>query len=132
MNHNPKNQFQPGHAGFKGRLTHGLCRTPTYKSFHNAKRRCEYPKDVRFADYGARGIQFKFTSVEQLVAEIGLRPEGKTIDRIDTNGHYESGNVQWATKSEQAKNRRNDGAASALHIRWHVNRGIKKAGCPFC
>ena len=50
-------------------------------------------------------VEFKFESLDQLIDLIGLRPKGCTIDRINTLGHYEPGNVRWATAAEQAKNR---------------------------
>jgi hypothetical protein len=50
-------------------------------------------------------VQFRIKSLQELVDAIGLRHEGQTLDRINTNGHYEIGNVRWATKKEQATNR---------------------------
>jgi hypothetical protein len=61
---------------------------------------------VRFADYGGRGIKFLFDSFEQFFAELGPRPKGKTLDRIENDGNYEPGNVQWATPTEQLAHRR--------------------------
>lgn len=51
------------------------------------------------------GIEFRFKSLNELVEHIGTRPEGKTLDRINTLGHYERGNVRWATPQEQSQNR---------------------------
>jgi hypothetical protein len=77
--------------------------TPEYISYRNAKARC---RDLHNPYHGGRGIKFLFVSFEQFYAELGPRPEGKTLDRINNDGNYEPGNVRWATKSEQAKNRR--------------------------
>jgi hypothetical protein len=59
-----------------------------------------------YQNYGGRGIKFLFTSFEQWFAELGHRPLGETIDRIDNDGHYEPGNVKWSTRSEQNSNQR--------------------------
>lgn len=88
-----------------GQARHGN-RTPTYESYMAARTRCNDPKHSDYRLYGGRGIQFLFTSFEQFVAEVGPRPRGKTIDRINTNGHYEPGNVKWSTASEQQRNKR--------------------------
>lgn len=56
--------------------------------------------------------------MEELVAEIGLRPAGKTLDRINSNGHYETGNVRWVNPTEQAQNRR----PSFSYHNWHRDR----------
>ena len=97
---------KPSKALKRGRpRTHGLSGTRTYRSWASAKNRCTNPNFAQYSDYGGRGIECRIT-VEELVEEIGERPEGKTLDRIDKNGHYEPGNIQWATPKQQAKNRR--------------------------
>jgi hypothetical protein len=89
------------------RTRHKACSTPEYKALHQAKQRCENPNDPQFKNYGGRGIEFHFESFEQFFAEVGPRPDdGMSLDRIDNDGHYEPGNVRWATDSQQAKNRR--------------------------
>jgi hypothetical protein len=86
---------------------HGMARTVEYQSYAKAKYRCTNPDDLRWADYGGRGIKFKFKSFEEFFAELGLRPAGKSLDRFPNNdGHYEVGNVRWATAREQISNRR--------------------------
>jgi hypothetical protein len=78
----------------------------TEKAFRHAKTRCLDLSSPAFAWYGKRGIRFRFSSVKDLVACIGVKPKGKSLDRIDNNGHYEPGNVRWATPADQARNRR--------------------------
>ncbi len=78
-----------------------------YSSYKNAKARCNNPKHDKYAYYGGRGILFKFTSFEDWFSELGPRPSpDHQQDRIDTNGHYEKGNMKWSTRSEQMLNRR--------------------------
>ena len=87
--------------------THGMAKSPEYTAYQNARNRCQRPADPRYYTYGARGVEFRFTSFEEFYAEIGPRPEGMTVDRINTDGHYEPGNIQWSTPIEQVRNRTN-------------------------
>jgi hypothetical protein len=91
----------------KGNTRHGMRGSPELAAYFNAKTRCTNPNYEDWADYGGRGIKFLFISFEQFYAELGPRPKGKTLDRYpNNNGHYEPGNVRWATWEEQAANRR--------------------------
>ena len=80
---------------------------PAKNSFKSAKNRCENLKNPAYHNYGGRGIEFRFESMEQFWEELGDSWEvGLSIDRKDVNGHYEPGNCRWATDQTQAQNRR--------------------------
>ncbi len=81
-------------------------RTAEYRAYANAKSRCNNPKMRRYNRYGGRGIKFLFNSYEEFLAEVGRKPSPKyTLNRIDNNGHYEKGNLEWTTYSKQNSNR---------------------------
>ena len=76
-----------------------------------AKSRCQNRNDSAYANYGGRGIEFRFSSVrgfaEWVLDNLGSRPSPEhSLDRIDNNRHYEPGNLRWATRTEQARNKR--------------------------
>jgi hypothetical protein len=86
--------------------------SPEFRAWNAAQQRATNPNRTGFKDYGGRGIKFLFTSFEQWFAELGPKPEPHpiegpySVDRIDVNGNYEPGNVQWATAREQQRNKR--------------------------
>jgi hypothetical protein len=81
--------------------------TPEYVAYQNAKRRCTGEKLPCYKDYGGRGIEFRFASFDEWFSELGLRPTPEhSVDRINPNGNYESGNVRWATRGAQIENQR--------------------------
>lgn len=79
--------------------------SPTWISWYGMRKRCN---DLNNPYYGGRGVTYdpRWDSFEVFVQDMGLRPAGKTLDRIDPYGNYEPGNVRWATAMEQAHNKR--------------------------
>jgi len=88
---------------------HGLSGSREYETWARIKQRCYNKKLPCYKDYGGRGItmcdEWK-ESFEQFYKDMGKRPEGKSIDRIDNDGSYEPSNCRWADKVTQQTNRR--------------------------
>jgi hypothetical protein len=81
----------------------------TYVTWLNMKARCNYSKNNRFKHYGGRGIKVChrwLNSFENFLKDMGERPKGTSIDRINVDGNYEPGNCRWSTPKEQENNKR--------------------------
>lgn len=92
--------------------SHGLRNHPLYGTWISILQRCENPDRPAYARYGARGIRVcpewhdLAVFVAWIEANLGPRPAGMTLDRADNDGNYEPGNVRWATRSQQERNKR--------------------------
>lgn len=83
-------------------------RTPAYNSWRRMRNRCNWPKDTNYQWYGGRGVIVckRWDSFTNFLQDMGERPAGMTLDRINPEGNYEPGNCRWATASVQAQNKR--------------------------
>lgn len=101
--------------------------TPEYWAYREARSRCLNKRHPNYRNYGQRGIKFLFENFNQFLIEIGKRPSKiYSLDRINNDGHYEIGNVRWATKSEQRRNMRDSkfNPAKVKEVRSIYQNGI--------
>lgn len=103
-----------------------------YKIFCGMKSRCYNSHNPSYSDYGGRGIKLcdRWLGVDgfqHFFADMGPRPKGMSIDRIDVNGDYSPSNCRWATAKEQANNRR----PSSTYV-WITYRGETKNFKEWC
>ncbi len=87
---------------------HGYYRTSTNRSWNSAKNRCNNPNNKDYASYGGRGIKMcdRWNDFTNFLADMGEKPDGKSLDRVNNDGDYEPDNCRWATQSEQNSNQR--------------------------
>ena len=88
--------------------THGMRHTPIYNVWCHMKARCQRVTDPDFRHYGGRGIKVceRWQQFENFLSDMGERPEGGSLDRIDANGNYEPSNCRWLPRNEQVRNQR--------------------------
>lgn len=98
---------------------HNLKRSKEYRAHSNMLTRCYNPKATYFKDYGSRGIEVCERWRNSFLAfyeDMGVCPDGLTLDRIDNDKNYTPDNCKWSTKTEQALNRRMRKDNSSGHI----------------
>lgn len=95
-----------GDAARSRPTSHGLKHTGAYKSWQAMRSRCLHATDNHYHSYGGRGIKIceRWSRFLNFYADMGDRPEGMTLDRMNRDGHYEPSNCRWATLREQARN----------------------------
>lgn len=105
---------------------HGFTGSPTYHSWLSMKQRCRNPLAAGFSLYGGRGISIcsewmdKDTGFLAFLSDMGERPAGTTLDRIDVNKGYYAANCRWASSKEQCRNtRRNVRLFGRLLVEWY-------------
>lgn len=93
----------------KEKTKHGMHGTPTYRSWQSMLVRCQNSANHKFPSYGGRGIYVceRWQSFDLFFSDMGERPQGKTLGRINNDGSYERANCEWQTAISQARNKRN-------------------------
>ena len=118
----------------KEQENHGLSNHPLYDIWKGILRRCTNKKCKAYPRYGGRGITVceHWRSLENFIADMSPRPEGKSIDRIDNDGNYEPSNVRWSSAKQQANNTRSNrlhtlnGETKTL-MEWCATLGINRS-----
>ncbi len=90
---------------------HGQSATPAHVSWRSMIQRCIDPNSTSYPRYGGRGITVCdrwLESFENFLSDMGERPEGCSLDRVDPDKNYEPSNCRWSTNEEQANNKRNN------------------------
>lgn len=99
---------------------------PLYNVWRSMRDRCQNPNSKPFADYGGRGIKIceRWSDFYAFIGDMGPRPYGHSLDRIDNNGNYEPSNCRWADRRTQQMNRR---TAVFVEIEGNKYRAIELA-----
>lgn len=112
-------------------LKHGGRGTTEYRIWTDMLQRCTNPKREAFKDYGGRGIgvcERWILSFESFREDMGPRPKGTTLDRVDNDKGYEPGNCRWAPWTQQARNRRTNRFVEAYGQRLTLAEWAERTG----
>jgi hypothetical protein len=86
----------------------GVARTSEFRIWESMRSRCRNPMNTAYKHYGGRGITVceRWQTFENFLADMGKRPLGKSLERVNNDGNYEKSNCRWASHKEQMRNRR--------------------------
>jgi hypothetical protein len=104
--HRFKRGHDPQRFKFPARYNKPVVGSLAHNSWKAMKQRCTNPKRHNYPSYGGKGITVceRWKSFDNFLADMGERPQGTSLDRIDSNGNYEPNNCRWATYKVQARN----------------------------
>lgn len=122
-------RFINGHQNCRHRRTN----SPVWITWQSMRRRCRAKSDTSYARYGGRGISVcrRWKKFENFLADMGDKPPGLTLDRIDSNGNYEPANCRWLAASEQSLNRRSNrficvDGETLTYSQWERRLGLRR------
>lgn len=128
------NHLRMGHTkscGCHKSIRHGSAYTEEYAVWMDMRNRCSQKSNRQYKDYGGRGISIceRWERFENFISDMGKRPNGYTLDRIDNNAGYSPENCRWATRKQQQRNRRNNriithNGVSHCLVEWSEITGI--------
>ncbi len=116
--------------GNNNATTHGLSYSSSYRTHAGMMDRCYKSTCISFKNYGGRGITVcdRWHNLSSFIEDMGERPNGYSIERIDNDGNYTPENCKWATAKEQANNRRPKksityGGVTRTYLAWSLHLG---------
>ena len=106
--------------------THGMSYSPEYRVWQGMRNRCYLESSISYRNYGARGIRVcdEWSKFENFFADMGTRPPGTWLDRIDNDLDYRPENCAWRTPKEQMRNNNR-----TRHIVFRGERMCVKDAC---
>lgn len=119
----------------KTMTTHGMTNSSEYSIWSAMKKRCFDVNNQDYKNYGGRGITVCdrwVNSFANFYADLGAKPDGYSLDRIDVNGNYEPSNCKWSSLEEQANNKTNSvkytlNGETLTITQWSKKSGLKVA-----
>lgn len=116
-------------------ITHGMANSPEYRIWTGMKTRCFNQNSRAFKDYGERGVTMCESwagSFDAFFADMGPRQsDAHSIDRVDVNGDYEPSNCRWATREEQANNKRTNRLITSTGVKKTVAEAARESGLTY-
>lgn len=114
------------------RFKHGMSKTRVHGAWRQMLQRCENPKDPSYENYGGRGIKVddRWKDFSVFYKDMGDKPYGATLDRINNDGPYSKENCKWSTWREQQSNKRNNRLLSAFGKTQILTMWAEEYGLP--